>query len=68
MRVEVSGRMEFGHPSLPTQLPTKQAPDGLASLRAAVMSQPVHTHSPQSKKGKTQLQKPILLPASGDLE
>lgn len=62
------GGWSGGTPSLPTQLPTKQAPDGLASLRAAVMSQPVHTHSPRRKKGKIGLQKPILLPASGDPE
>lgn len=53
------GRWSGGTPSLPTQLPTKRAPDGLASLRAAVRSQPAHTHSHRAKREEPGFRNPF---------
>lgn len=53
------GRWSGGTPSLPTQLPTKRAPDGLASLRAAVRLQPAHTHSHRAKREEPGFRNPF---------
>lgn len=62
------GGWRVGAPSAST--PTKQAPDGLASLRAAVISPNTHsqpTGGSGHKEGKAWASETHLLPASGDL-